>query len=43
LAIAFFYAVAAALDGAAAPWLFGALIGSGSAARFSAVIFSARH
>jgi len=30
LAIAFFFAIGTAIGGVAAPWLFGALIGSGS-------------
>jgi MFS family permease len=42
LAIAFFYAVGTALGGAAAPWLFGALIGSGDrGAVFNGYLFGA--
>jgi len=42
LAIAFFYAVGTALGGAVAPWLFGALIGSGDrGAVFNGYLFGA--
>jgi MFS family permease len=42
LAIAFFYAVGTALGGAAAPWLFGVLIGSGErGAVFNGYLFGA--
>jgi MFS family permease len=42
LAIAFFYAVGTALGGAVAPWLFGALIGSGErGAVFNGYLFGA--
>ena len=42
LAIAFFYAVGTALGGAVAPWLFGALIGSGDrSAVFNGYLFGA--